>query len=345
VSECANPETRRREAQETEAQPFSFALRRLVTRSLRARVLLLALLLPALCLAAPVAAQGTEADATTYATLAREALAAAQRRDRIGLQDAGARLAAVATVRLGDGTRVAVDNRWLAEATRSNDPNYPLIAARLGALVDALAAPSAPPPPDALDRLQRLLDGPPFRDEPQDPRLAEALRERLILLLARLFGATGNALFATPLGALIAATGLLLLLAVFVYLGLGLRRAVAGEAQARDDPEAHLTAQEAYEQAGALARGGDRRTAVRYLYLAALLALDERGKLRYDRALTNREYLERAASDPALCARLAPVVETFDRVWYGHVPLDSAAFASYQAQVEALRQVSDKTTR
>lgn len=325
-------------------QPFSFARRRLVTRSLRARIPLLVLLLPALCLAAPVAAQGTEADAATYAALAREALAAAQRRDRIGLQDSGARLAAVETVRLGDGTRVAVDNRWLAEATRSNDPNYPLIAARLGALVDALAAPSAPPPPDALDRLQRLLDGPPFRDEPQD-RLAEALREQLILLLARLFGATGNALFATPLGALIAATGLLLLLAVFVYLGLGLRRAVAGEAQARDDPEAHLTAQEAYEQAGALARGGDRRTAVRYLYLAALLALDERGKLRYDRALTNREYLERAASDPALCARLAPVVETFDRVWYGHVPLDSAAFASYQAQVEALRQFSDKTAR
>jgi hypothetical protein len=79
---------------------------------------------------------------------------------------------------------------------------------------------------------------------------------------------------------------------------------------------------------------------VRYLYLSALLWLDERDHLRYDRALTNREYLERVRNNPALRTRLAPVIETFDRVWYGHAALDAQAFAAYQEQIEALRKES-----
>jgi len=37
--------------------------------------------------------------------------------------------------------------------------------------------------------------------------------------------------------------------------------------------------------------------------------------------------------------RMAPIVETFDRVWYGHLPIDAESFAAYQRQVEALRRV------
>lgn len=59
---------------------------------------------------------------------------------------------------------------------------------------------------------------------------------------------------------------------------------------------------------------------MRYLYLAALLRLDERGQLRYNRALTNREYLDRVQDNPHLQAALPPIVETFDRVWYGYAP-------------------------
>ena len=77
---------------------------------------------------------------------------------------------------------------------------------------------------------------------------------------------------------------------------------------------------------------------MRYLYISALLWLDERDILRYDRALTNREYLERVRDNPALRARMAPIVETFDRVWYGHLPIDAESFAAYQQQIEALRR-------
>ena len=109
------------------------------------------------------------------------------------------------------------------------------------------------------------------------------------------------------------------------------RRAWCARA-AEDDPAAGLTARTALDQAGEIARGGDYRTAMRYLYISALLWLDERNLLRYDRALTNREYLEHLRDNAALRERLRPVVETFDRVWYGHLPLDADSFAAYRAQ-------------
>jgi hypothetical protein len=99
-----------------------------------------------------------------------------------------------------------------------------------------------------------------------------------------------------------------------------------------------MSAQAALQEAETLSRGGDYRTAVRYLYLSTLLLLDERNLLRYDRALTNREYLDRVRENPALRARMAPIVDTFDRVWYGHMPIDAESFAAYQRQVEELRQ-------
>jgi Domain of unknown function (DUF4129) len=134
----------------------------------------------------------------------------------------------------------------------------------------------------------------------------------------------------------LSAIGALALIGVVIYLFRGIWRNRIVRAPVDTDPEANLTASQAIDQAGTLARSGDYRTGVRYLYLAALLRLDERGLLRYDRALTNREYLERLRDNPRLQAALAQVVETFDRVWYGYAPLDQAAFDAYRAGVERL---------
>lgn len=140
---------------------------------------------------------------------------------------------------------------------------------------------------------------------------------------------------------MIAGIGLLLLLGMLIYLLRGLRGSWTREAQINDadDPEAHLTANTALQQATILARGGDYRTAVRYLYLSSLLWLDERGMLRYDRTLTNREYLERLSDNAELRLWLVPIVDTFDRVWYGHMALDADSFAAYQQQVDGLRKL------
>lgn len=107
------------------------------------------------------------------------------------------------------------------------------------------------------------------------------------------------------------------------------RRLAAGE-------EMPLTAAEARRAATEQARAGSYREAVRSLYLAALLSLEERGVIVSDRTLTNRELLARAGPGQEVRAHLAPVVSTFDEVWYGVREPNAAAFDAYEREVDAL---------
>ena len=302
---------------------------------------LLACLCMALLLrAAPARAQSAPPDLPTYTGWLREAYAAAQRGDRLGREDAAARLEAAVRVRLPDGTDVPADNSWLRAALNVPAPDMAAIGARLGAVLDALALPDSAAPPDARARLRDILARPPFAENTlSDNGWWQAFWSWIGRLLESLFRPVGRAVSVAgePTAWVFAIGGGILLLLVIAYVVRGLRRNVVRAAEANDDPEAHLTASTALEQAGGLARGGDYRTAVRYLYLSALLRLDERNILRYDRALTNREYLERVRENPALRAQLGAVVEPFDRVWYGPLPLDAATFANYERQVEKLR--------
>lgn len=292
----------------------------------------------------PTLAQAQPPDLPSYTGWVREAFAAAQRGDQPGLVDAARRLTAIASVRLDGDAVVTVDNGWLRAALAEKQPDLPAIAARLGAILDALEQPASAAPPDARARLAQLLDKPPFkRDRTNEaPGWLRALLDwlgRILELMLRSIGRAGGAA-GTPLAWLIGIVGLALLLGVLGYTARGLRRGLIDDARVDHAAEAHLTAKTASEQAGELARGGDYRTAVRYMYLSALLWLDERNVLSYDRALTNREYLDRVRENPALRARMAPIVDTFDRVWYGHLPIDAASFAAYQEQIEALRSQS-----
>lgn len=74
----------------------------------------------------------------------------------------------------------------------------------------------------------------------------------------------------------------------------------------------------------------DFRGALRFLYLSAVLHLQERGVLPYDKSLTNREYLHQAEADIDLHTALGPAITVFDEVWYGHKPCDAETVASYR---------------
>lgn len=74
----------------------------------------------------------------------------------------------------------------------------------------------------------------------------------------------------------------------------------------------------------------DFRGALRFLYLSAILHLQERGVLTYDKSLTNREYLHQAQADIDLHTALGPAITVFDEVWYGHKPCDAETVASYR---------------
>ena len=74
----------------------------------------------------------------------------------------------------------------------------------------------------------------------------------------------------------------------------------------------------------------DFRSALRFLYLSAILHLQERGVLPYDKSLTNREYLHQTQGNVDLQATLGPAVTVFDEVWYGHKPCDAETLSDYR---------------
>ena len=80
----------------------------------------------------------------------------------------------------------------------------------------------------------------------------------------------------------------------------------------------------------------DFRGALRYLYLSAILHLQERGVLPYDKSLTNREYLHQAQDDIELHAALGPAITVFDEVWYGYKPCDAETITNYRSLLQKI---------
>jgi hypothetical protein len=253
---------------------------------------------------------------------------------------------AITSVTLADGTLLPVDSSLL-EAQLRADPAAP---AQVAGLAEAMAAEGAvwPPPSHTsgdLASLSTILAQPEFQWPVAQPSWLDQLRERLWAFIVRMLA---GLLRAVPAGAgfgvgqVLAVVAVLAVAGVLAFALLGLLRAFAAEARVAEEAGAGdeaLTAEAASRRAQTLAEGGDNRAAVRYLYLAALLHLEEAGLLRYDRSLTNREYLRGLAARPELADRLRGVVEVFDRVWYGFETLDAAAYGDYAARVAELSQL------
>ncbi len=153
-----------------------------------------------------------------------------------------------------------------------------------------------------------------------------------------------DALGSTLANILLVTAGAALVLGLGYWLSRLLRSMVGGREPARrgaaGDP---TTAAEARTLAHSQAQSGSYREAVRSLYLSALLTLEEARLVPSDRTFTNRELLARmredsAAGAPSLRATLAPVIDTFEPIWYGVHEPDSATFAAYRDTVDALTE-------
>ncbi len=253
-------------------------------------------------------------------------------------------LSSVRLVQLDSGEQVAINNDALSADIRAQTigaaasaEKLQAIRARLQALLASLN--TAPPQASADDdaKLRDLLSKPPFKLEEQQPSELERLINEW---LSRLFGATARGILNA--GDVIVVLGFVLIAAVLVFFVVNLRRNAVSEVMlqthSRDD-EAHLTSSAALDHAQHFATAGDYRAAVRQLYLSTLLWLDEHGQLRYDRSLTNREYLRAVANTPSVRAALQPIVDTFDHIWYGFAPINATEFAEYQRAVDAIRSL------
>ncbi|MGC1375929.1 MAG: DUF4129 domain-containing protein, partial [Anaerolineales bacterium] len=193
-----------------------------------------------------------------------------------------------------------------------------------------------------LAALQPILERPEFQwDRPPSPleQWWNDLWARINDWFNKLFGQNGVNI---PIpGDIFTIVAIILLVFVLLYVFRGLFSDFISEASMDEEQMAGdelLTAETALQKAKDISRGGDYRTAVRYLYLSSLLTLDERGLMRFDRSKTNREYLRSVAAFPQLSVPLRDVIDVFDRVWYGFRTLDEDSFQHYVEKVDQLRE-------
>jgi hypothetical protein len=252
----------------------------------------------------------------------------------------------VTSVMLADSTVVPVDHSFLVAQLHADPPDL----VKLNRLLAALLAchdtwPQREVTPADMAALDRILARPEFQWPSRQPspleELWQELQRRFWEFLDKLLPAEAADVMAPLVRYGLTGLGALALILVLAYAMRGILADFVSEkevdAEGGDGDQA-LTAAAALKRAQALSAGRDYRAAVRYLYLSTLLLLEERGLLRYDRSLTNREYLRSVAHKPELAAVFRDVVEVFDRVWYGYRPLDEASYARYADRVTELQK-------
>ncbi|MBI5953192.1 MAG: DUF4129 domain-containing protein [Chloroflexi bacterium] len=247
------------------------------------------------------------------------------------------------SVRLGDGQVVQLDSSHIVSTLTDQKTDIDRILKIFDALQEAHQKyPSQVFTTESLVPLREILSRPEFRWQKAGANPVNDffnwLWNKFRELLGKLFGNRDGVIEIdlSPLYflAIIALTVVLFLVLRTVF------RDFLSEVRVADENagEELLTAEAAFAKAQNLSRGGDYRTAVRFLYLSSLLLLDERGLLRYDRSKTNREYLRSVSSSPELQQPLSEVIEVFDDVWYGYHQVDEEKFKHYSDRVEELKE-------
>jgi hypothetical protein len=228
-------------------------------------------------------------------------------------------------VRLDDAQILTIDMQWLTQSETSleqlEDYSRALIDfhARGGNLSSVNSI-------DALDILNGILQESRFQYPTPTPLPAFEPDEPASIPLPS----------SEVSNAILIAFGVAAVFAIFVYFARGLRvqPTTIDSPEAGEDP---TTSTQAQELAKLSEDSQDYRAAIRYLYLASLLLLDERGVLRYDATLTNRELLRQVNNKSAMYELLRSVVQTFDRVWYGFATVDESLYQDFRQNVEQLR--------
>jgi hypothetical protein len=248
--------------------------------------------------------------------------------------------AALETVALSDGRSMPIDTNYVTALLTAETVDRVQLVKLFEALESAEST-WTPPPANAAaaDALTDVLSRSEFDYSPQSPTLWERIQQQLLELF---FGSRSAGLVVDLLAMIWPFVAILVVAGVAIYLVRGFFNQFAAQSEnGVGDPHVpNLTASSARQRADERSRSGDLRDAVRYLYLAALLDLDERDVLDYDRTRTNREYVRSVSGQSLLAQELNAIVDVFDEVWYGFHPITSSEYARYEARVQALRQLN-----
>jgi len=243
-----------------------------------------------------------------------------------------------------DGQATPIDNGYLLQLLRAEEPDLEKIESLLTSLIEAYQTyPKQVFTSADLAPLREILSQPEFTWQESAPnpvnnwlqQIWETINRWLNDILGdRSLNVSLNQNWLTLVASL-------LLVAILYFVFRTLFIDFSKESRLGNDGEdgsEPITSEAAFEKAQMLSRGGDYRSAVRYLYLSALLIMDERGVLRYDRSKTNREYLRSVSESPELSEPLEDVIEVFDNVWYGYHSLEEDSFKQYSDRVEELKE-------
>jgi hypothetical protein len=204
----------------------------------------------------------------------------------------------------------------------------------------------------ALERLRQILARPEFQPEPRPvwERLAGAVRDWLADLLTELLRGIPDAVQGR-LGwvqAVVVLAALAAVVALAVYVGRAVGLSVSRDAGRRAAEAARVRARSdaLWRDGQALGREGRYAEACRALYLSALYALEEHELLRVEAGETNREHAERARTAlPGLGDTFRVLVQRYDRLRYGHFPVDRAAFEEIADLVAQTRDFRSAASR
>ncbi|MBN9521427.1 DUF4129 domain-containing protein [bacterium] len=178
-----------------------------------------------------------------------------------------------------------------------------------------------PPAPDAIQRKAAEVFA---RPEFQSGGLSAGWLRTVLRALADAFAWLGTLYDTAPVLFWALLIGcVLLLVALVAHIVLQLRWALAAGGRARADAhhaERVRRSAEYRAEAARRADAGDYTEAVRFLFLSLVYRFDERGRVGFQKAYTNREYLERAADRADVRAALRVMVDVLDDHWYGQTP-------------------------
>lgn len=90
------------------------------------------------------------------------------------------------------------------------------------------------------------------------------------------------------------------------------------------------------QEAACRAEHGDYTEAIRFLFLSLVYRFDEAGRVSFQKAYTNREYLTLFQDRPAVQRDLRVFVDTLDDHWYGQRPTDRPRYENCLALYESL---------
>ena len=244
--------------------------------------------------------------------------------------------------------------RWLLSPLESAQPDVGTARERFKRALDLWGAQTGPIDMTAEHRaLDGILAGPPFQTRDIKSSVPEWLLP-LVLLLEWLakgirnviswpFDRLGDVLRTFVDGPaffpFISVVALAAVSSLILLYRRGLRSALVTESALQ---HAALplppTSAQAIERAQRFASDGRYREACHFIFLSALLWIEEHGQARFERSATNCEHLQRLDRQSPTAPPLRALINRFDRLWYGQSEISATDYRDLEELALKVRQ-------